>query len=443
MRTNSQASASYDTEFFTEALSPSRKLGIRLQDLHPAKVALAGILAYLVLFMVAPVRVAVPLPWSAAGYLAACYAAFLFGASFLGPALSRDITPSAVRRLISPRLRLIVTLMGMVGIILRFVDRFFLRGAFGASDVLDRQMALSRGGTTFTAIGAALLYPFCYLPLFFYVWDERRGGKRRPILFLFALVMFFYPAIDGVAVGSRSLLLVNATMFILLLIVSGKVRFTFKAITVTVLLMVILVSISSTVFLNRLDAMGIDPAFSVYSSAYAFTLPPTDAFGTLLTTGDSVERIIGYSFISTLQYMLHGVFEFGYLYQTFTGDHTYGGIEFDIYFKTVHMMFGQPWNLIDPRQRTGIFSTFFGSLYVDFGLVGIPLMGLLGSLAYRIWRLVVCGAREVLPIFLYLMVTTFFFPTMNLIEGAQGLYTVSAFISFILLVRLDSGIASG
>lgn len=415
--------------------------GAAFARLAPTKVALYGVALYAIVFLIAPVRVMVPLSLTPAAYLFFAYFLFCIGTLLVGPTLFRGSYGRARAVNVTTFKTRVVTLVAVLGVALRFADRFIIRGMSLADDVITRRRVLESAGSGPISILAALLYPFCYLPLFMYLLEVEKTGKKSRLKHLAVLALFFYPTLDSLALGSRSLILVNVSLFVLFLQYFGKLRLNIKIVIAALLITVLLLTLSSWIFLERLSAVGMTPAQSVYRSVYAFTVEPNSWSGDLLGSDSAFLQMVGFTYLYVSQYFVHGVLEFGYLMDHFRGPHTYGADMLGVYFKFIAAATGAQ-NTDDAvmaaQPRTGIFTTFFGPLYVDFGWVGIPLMLLFGVIAYRVWRRAKEGDVAIAPFAMYLTMVVFFMPVVNMIATAQGVYALTALAAFALLMKRRS-----
>jgi hypothetical protein len=114
-------------------------------------------------------------------------------------------------------------------------------------------------------------------------------------------------------------------------------------------------------------------SYSVRYSAYTFAVPLRPwALDYVSATTNSSELVAGY--FSLLQYFLHGFFEFQYLVDLKDSDFGGGSYTFFILPKLYATLFGNPGDskLVDMNAtllvpRSGVFTSFFGDLYIDFG----------------------------------------------------------------------------
>ena len=85
--------------------------------------------------------------------------------------------------------------------------------------------------------------------------------------------------------------------------------------------------------------------------------------------------------------------------------------------------------------RLGVWQTFFGPIWADFGWLGLPFMFVFGVIAAGLARRARLGQLHVLPLHLYMSVVIVFMPVVNLLTNALGWFTVVSFILFASAVR--------
>jgi hypothetical protein len=260
------------------------------------------------------------------------------------------------------------------------------------------------------------------------------------VLLALATALFFFPAVDALLIASRSLLLVTAGLLFLYLVYFGVVRLSIKAVLSMIAAALGGLSLSAAVFLARLEAMHMDPLASSMNSVYAFTVQPADWISNALasSTPGSIGFFLMYGVLNTTQYLVHGLLEFFYLFDNFSAQHTFGALTFSVYYKFVAIVVGLPFEqgaISSAAPRIGVFTSFFGPLYVDFGWLGPVLMFAFGALARRLhWGLRLDDGAAI-PLYLYVVVVIAFFPIVNLVVTAQGLFSLTSFTLFLFFSR--------
>jgi hypothetical protein len=233
--------------------------------------------------------------------------------------------------------------------------------------------------------------------------------------------------------GGRSGFMVSIAFATFCSIYFGAFRIRLRTVIIASVLFLVLIVISSIVFVNRMEAVKVDPMFTVYESGYAFTDRPNAWAGAALSGSRGFVFYIYFTILVLLQYFVHGVFEFVYQYQHFSQAHLWGADTFSAYFKLFHMLgFGRdPFELTQGASpRTGIYTTFFGPLFIDFGWWAMPLLALFGAALKKMWCLAMQDDYSVAPLYLYLAIVVLFMPVTNLISSAEGMYVITTLFLF-------------
>lgn len=407
----------------------------------PERVALAGLLTYVAVLFAAPVTVVHPPPWGAIGFATSCYVAF-FAGCLVVPRRRGQPTPVTTWRFSGAAFWFFLCI-GVLGVALRIYDKVVLRGVSLDESALEGRTLLAEAGAGPVAVVAGLLFPFCYVPLI--LWWARRTERTGWMSGALAVIVFFLPAADALLLLSRSPLLVTAALAVAgascvlyggRVLVRPLVRFGAVA-------LVLLAGVSIYVFEVRLGEMNLDVAASILASAYGDTLAPRQTIIDAMASQGS-DGII--ALMPILQYYLHGMFEFGLLWgrpepQTFA----MGFQHFAPYVKALSILGVLEYPDIGHNLyfREGVFTSFFGPLWTDFGWFGIAFMFLFGVLCKLCARVARAGHIGVMPLHAYLSAVLFFMPVVNLWVSAQGSYLMNAFVlvwlSSLLWVKRRAG----
>ena len=330
-----------------------------------------------------------------------------------------------------------------VGVALLMIDRFFIRGVSVADDVFEARSAIEDAGSGPIGLIAAFLSSFAAFGCIS-TWLAKAMGQQLPKTWrvLAAINLGTYIWLS-VSLGSRSLFLVCTILHMLAFVFfrrsEGK-SFSRWVILNSVLVAVGIVAALATVLVDRLDVMGLSAIDSIQLSAYAYTLKPTDSVLSFLEKNEFLETF-GAAIYSLILYFYHGFYEFLLMFDSYRGEFTLGAQTFWLPQKIMEVVFR-----IDPAPdlelfqgyRSGVFTTFFGPIYVDFGLFS-PLF--VGALFYFITlplRRVAAGDLRWLFVCLQVVTIVCFAPMTNLLTSATGTYLlVSGFAIFLMTPKLQ------
>lgn len=398
---------------------------------YPERVALACLLAYVGLWLIAPLKRVFPMAWEPLGYIALCYLAFFLGCLLVSRGSKQVIRLQSVASF-TPRAFWTIAFLGGVGMTPRMYDKLFVRGISLADSALEaRELLADAGAGPLAAIGG-LLYPFCYVPLILW-WARRPGMHLHPLAPWIAALLFVLPGLDALILLSRSQMLVALTMmYFSAACVLYQGRALHRRLMIPVLIgMSVLVAASVMAFASRLSGMDLDLVSSILNSAYGYVLTP-DATALKVMGDKNLAGNAMSSLVPMLQYYLHGVFEFGLLWhrpdvQVFTlGTHSFAP-----YIKALSIfgLISYPdFDAANIYYRSGVFTTFFGPLWIDFGWFGPLFMLCFGVLAKRCAKLARRGSTAAMPLHSYFCVVLFFIPVVNFMISATGMYIINALL---------------
>ncbi len=401
----------------------------------PARIALAGIGVWLFFWLVTPVYATTPLEPTAMLYIVFCYLGFFIGCgtyAVVSGVKDAAVVTSDWRIPRLSRLFWVSLALGLAGMGLRFYDRVVLRGADYATSAVDFRESLTQTAAGPISAVAAVLFPFCFIPLM--VLLATRFRQRQIVLYLVAAPVFLLPAVESLAQLSRSVLLTTVVLGF------GAIACTkFRGNPVNprlwatgVALVIVMSMVSTAIFTNRLDLSDRRLSDSVITSVYADHLQPTEtAWRGLVAGSEPVSRY--YSIIlPNGMYYISGAYEFGTLWtRPDTQPFSYGAYNAIAFVRFLQIVFApnsEPMDEVSLVYRAGVFQTFFGNTWVDFGYFGPLFLFALGYLANVVGRHTRSGKMNLLPLYLYFAVIIFFMPTVNFINNGLGNYVIASFI---------------
>ncbi len=399
---------------------------------RPERLALAGIAFYVVVFLLAPVKLVFPVEWTSMGYILLCYVAFLVGCGLVAPTRGQFRVSADDAR--QERWRFWVTvLLGAVGMGIKVYDKYINRGAGFGSSALESIDILKDAEAGPLAVVGGILYPFCYVPLIMW-WTRSQGVRPRGLRGWVAWTLFLLPALDGLYLLSRSQMLLAASMMYFatsLVRYDGRLlpRQMFFALSIGMLSVLV---ISAAAFSSRLIQMNVDIVYSILNSAYGYVVTPAPWVSTWMRSTNEIVSGSLSGVVPILQYYLHGMFEFGILWdrpdpQPFAN----GALHFNPYLKAIRVLGAEiPYPSDELYYRSGVFTTFFGPLWIDFGWLGPLVMIAFGAFAKHVAERARTGDRAALPLNTYFCVVLFFMPVVNFIVSAQGMYIFNALFIF-------------
>lgn len=416
---------------------------MRVRVLHPAWALAAVMLLYGAGLAIAPVEPVETLGFVPLSYWLLVGAAFWLGLR-LGCGAGSGVPPLPLKRE-PPSPRQLSLLIGMAGLgmLLLLVDRYVIRGAPLKFDVFAVRDALE--GTPPGAVGTLGGFFGAFAP---FAWiacriAEAQGSAPRPRLRRLALLLVLAYVGLSLAAGSRSVMLVVVILHAVCLIALGAWqgrRLPWRAIAGVAALLVAAVMGSVWIMLSRLEQMGLDPLLSIQASGYAESLQPSQAALQWIESHPEHSALLAAAF-SICLYVYHGLYEFVVLFDAFADQHTNGALTLWLPLKLLQIL-GLPVAAVDTSSlqgvREGLFTTFVGPFYIDFGwaapLVALFVGALLGYPARRVWR----GDAAWLPVATVVVAIVVMYPIMNLLDSAAGAYLLVSGVFQVLLMRQRS-----
>jgi hypothetical protein len=371
-------------------------------------------------------------------------AAALLGLWFAGQA--GGVAPAAARPAFSLALASRrVTTLAAIGVACSLVDRYVLRGVPLSFDIFAARDALENSAPTPLGLVGALLGGMGCFTLGLAIARASGGEKLAPRDWATCTAVFAAYVGVSIGVGSRSTLLVSviATLFCLLWSRrAAGLPLHLKYMFAAFVLLVAVGGVSARMMIERLEQMGLDPMLSVEYSGYAYAVSPSArAYDWMVGHVDTFPLAVGG--FTLLQYVYHGFFEFALFAQEPGISHTAGQATFWLPLKVLAVVMPDL-AAIDYENisgwRKGIFTTFLGPLYLDFGallpLASFVLFTVLGLPAAALRR----GRLEWLPYCSLLCAVCVLFPVVNLLDSAAGAYPI---VSSLFVGRLGRTAAHG
>jgi hypothetical protein len=408
--------------------------------MNPTRVAWYGIATYLAMFLVAPVEVVTPQAIEPYVYIFASFACFFLGCQIVQHLDRRELmkkpAPDSVERL--ERIHRWVTWASIIGVTLRSVDRFFVRGVTLTGSVLERQADMGAVGSNPVSIASAMFLPATMIVPLTYMLVARAGkGSKGGSILMHCL--FAFPILEAATVaGQRSVGFAYIAIYVLYSIYLRRITIKGKHVVIIAIVGIGVLTGATYIFNNRLEAMNMSPLNSIYTSGYAYTVQPQPWVGQFLRAHTGPIGDMAFALILTSQYYVHGFFEFVSLYLTAPDMHLWGALSFNAYYK-LYAIFA---DLPDPislyfkvTPHPGVYSTFMGPVFSDFGWFGLIYMMALGATIAGAWRVCVKGEIAMVPLYIYMVIVTFLLPVCNFITGSEGLFRINCFLVFYFLFR--------
>ncbi len=410
---------------------------IHIKVFHPLIMLVVGHLFYLGLFIIAPIKIEyIPSTASILIYLIALFflcLGLINGTKFkLYKYLRYNIEYN------SKKLNfwlLFVALVIMFGILFRLYDRFYLRGLNLLMSSYERKELIEETNTSIFSILSSFIFP---AGIFYYI-ILRLFKIRSKKLNLFGIILFIYPSFDVLLTGNRGVMIISLSIYIYYLFCFGEINKNKLKLIYIAAIGIISFVFSLYIFIDRISSYGFTPKYSANNSAYSYTLKPNKIANDLMENQNDFISTTVFACTNFSQYYLHGFFEWSYLFDHYSNyNHTYGALTFYIVAKFMSIVLDK--NIVpDPQStlpRFGVYTTFLGPYFIDFGIFVIAIMFLTGLIINIVWKRLIQYKILYFPIYCFLCTFLFFYPVVNFVQSALGLYLIFSFIFLYYLIKL-------
>ena len=260
-----------------------------------------------------------------------------------------------------------------------------------------------------------------------------------------SVVIFSLPAMESIGQLSRIYIVVSALMMIVsfsLSIYDGKIL-KIRLLSIIVLSFSALLIVSTMMLDKRLSSVDYSLKDSVYDSVYAQSIGANADARVKMYGGTEIEKRYYLTIIPSALYYLSGVYELSRVLDRQDEQfYAYGGYLFSPYVKAWSVLSGKNYNMAEVElnlfPRSGVFSSFFGPLWVDFGWFGMGLMYFMGYIFTLVARHAKTGKFNLFPLYCYIVIVVFLFPVVNLLNSGNGFFVIHAFLAFAVFTSFKS-----
>ena len=304
------------------------------------KVTIAGFVLWILFFFLVPLTVKKYVGWMPVFYLLINYFVFILGLNIIPSVKKENRDTYKVNKNKLRKVLYIIILIAVIGLFFKVLDKFYIRGASFSNSISLNRIILEKSGSSIISIIAAVLNPFSFLPLFIYFYLE----IKNRFLLIFCYFLFFSTAFEFIMLGSRAGLFVIILLLLIYLRYFNKLKISLTRVFVVSLIMIFVMIFSVQLFIERTkdfaktDKVAVEHILT--RSGYNFTVEPTkEAKHKIINTKNKTVQAYRLGLMNFGQYYLHGVFEFGYLYNNYKKNYWYGGYTFNIFAKFINIVF--------------------------------------------------------------------------------------------------------
>lgn len=380
---------------------------------------------------------------------------FLFGANFLKRTKEIIVKEKAFSS--KDRYIIFITFIcGVIGVSLRLYQRVFEQQLLTEDNSFESRLKLLVEGSNpgITSFISAFFFPFAFIALSYATYYFRHIPK-----YFYVLIFAFgiYPIVDSLFYQGRLIIVLYSLMFLFVVVfrvvqttrlMDDQINFKFGKIRLLTIPRYIskkrfyfFGAIILTVFLNYSIAV-MTQRYSKYN--FEKHLDYIEFHQESKLDEELKEKIRSadnpyyhLSMYSLNHYMSHGVMEYiklvnhiGNPMGTFYGQH-----EFNVYFKALRLVgvplrsFGELNNELD---RTGVYTTFFGPFYLDFGLLGAFILVVLGYFSKKCYHRALQGNIMSILFYCYIAVVILGAFFINMLSGSIIYYFNALIITSVI-----------
>lgn len=420
------------------SFTPIRLSGSYLRNLEPVRIAFLGLLVYLIITAVAPLRPTLTqFSTMAIIYALLCYLGLAVGAIAYHTLFPQKPGPKILLSAPLPK-PLFWTALAVsgIGVTLQLIDRYVLRGVTLGDDIASVRAQLEGTSASPLSVVGAVTFPVCFGILFFYYCLPR--SERRWWLGTLTTIIFLYPSFEAIMAGTRSQMTISLG---LMLMIRSILVDDLKWLRNPVILAVgvfLLLNLFFVMFEIRVESLGMDFYTSSQNSGYAFTVLPNDFATSYLVENKGVMSSIMSLIVHFTQYYVHSGFEYLYIFDRLPSQNLWGAYNFYHIYKFIGMILGDTSvnELINNLDiRVGVYATFFVPLFIDYNWGGPVFMAIFGFVLSILWRATFRHPTAWFPLTAYMSVVLFLMPITSFIFGARGLYIIVSLLAMAVLIH--------
>jgi hypothetical protein len=198
---------------------------------------------------------------------------------------------------------------------------------------------------------------------------------------------------------------------------------------------------SATLLVDRLETMGLSIITGLEYLETAHHLTINEGLMELAEKSELVGTIV-YALVSLTHYFVHGYYQFFLLYQSFGLDNlTYGASQFYPIFKFFRVLGFETVSaadLVSILEEPGVYTTFFGPVFMDFGYWGFLYCFILGLICQLSWTKAVRSDLFHLLVYPYCAAVIIHSSFLNMIQSGMGMYFLVAMLMAGYILKASS-----
>ncbi|TBL67772.1 O-antigen polymerase [Paenibacillus thalictri] len=327
-----------------------------------------------------------------------------------------------------------------IGILLRFYDLLIVKSFFSYSSITDFRINYEANDSGIVSITSAILFPFGVALSMFTIYLYKYLGSKHYILsFISLMCILFYPVLRG---GRTTLTLLFVIIAVSIVLTNPAfIKKQLKKLFIYVILFIfglLFFVYSMNIIIDRLEFNGFTiPSHLEYMQPEYGIFIPENIID--LTRNEGIVAKLIYTLISLSWYCTHGLFEFFYLFDNFSLDNlVFGAQQFYPIFKFLELVglssITQEY-LSSIVPMPGVYTTFYGPVFIDFGYLGFLYCFLLGVLIQYLWTKIQINTPIGLFLYPFFASVLLHSAFINMIDAGFGLYFLVSLIISVCIVK--------
>ncbi len=306
----------------------------------------------------------------------------------------------------------IIALIGIFSFVLRLIDRVYIRHISFSTDFDQTLIQLSSTPPSVAGIIGALGLFFCYIPLLYSFLQKNH--KIHPLYIL----IYFIPMFDAVMIGQRFQILTGFFLFVITYLSIKKINF--KRIIFLSSIFSLILFVAILLIIHRYDNHNMQLFTSLVNSGYAQTLLPNDWILSA-ESSSGIDHYFLFILSNISQYFFHGIYEFSYLLDSnIQPGTTFGQFSLQMPYKLIKPILHLPLSPWQDLPHQGIYLSYFGIMYIDFGLLGLffsAILGFIFGISYRKYKQ---GYLQYYFLYIYISYIIIMMPVTSMVSYGLG-----------------------
>ena len=330
----------------------------------------------------------------------------------------------------------VIATMSLIGITFRYLDLFLFREISFSNPYFQNKLLSDSHTENAGLLIASLssLRVLYFVPLLLLIITK----SKNKLMCLISIALIIYSSVEIFLFGTRKPLFYLMIIVIITLFYfnKSKLQFSKKSVFYIISSTLVLAFFSFFILNKRLKENNFNKEHAlidVVNSRYNdFVKIKPSKLKSLIASPKSVSTKAQIMFIHTGQYVIHGFYELNYIVKN-KFPKAYGVYSFNPIFKLTNRLgvTNKSLNTIKNHPRDYVYTSFYGSLFIDFGWFALIPMFLLGL--FQRWVYSLTTVNIIAKVFFVILLSiNLVMPIFNILSGT-GLYLFFLLLAFLCI----------